>query len=90
MPDLDRSRFVEAVPADPSHKIPMPDRGGRFMIDEGETVDLYDPFYASLFGDGSLKLKPAATEPPAEKPKTDPAPPAPKVVKTDADASAKP
>ena len=46
MPDRDPSRFVEAVLADPTHKLPLPDRGYRLFMDEGELIDLHQPFYA--------------------------------------------
>ena len=64
MPKLDPSRFVEAVLADPSHKLPLPGRSRTFLT-EGETIDRFDPFYAHLLADGSLRLKPrqAAADP---------------------------
>ncbi len=67
MPDLDPSRFVAAVLSDPTHKLPLPDKGGRLFLAAGETVDSWDPFYSHLLGDGSLRLKPAeiAAEPAA-------------------------
>lgn len=60
MPKLDPSRHVEAVLADPTHKLPLPDRNGRLFLAEGEVVDRQDAFYAQLFADGSLVVKPAA------------------------------
>lgn len=75
MPILDPSRYVEAVLSDPSHKLPLPDRGGRLFLAEGETVDSYDPFYAVLLADGSLKRKPAPAAPePIEAPPAQDAP----------------
>jgi hypothetical protein len=56
---LDPSRYFAAVLADPSHKLPLPDRGGRHFLEEGEVIDSAEPFYAHLLADGSLKPKPA-------------------------------
>ena len=58
MPALDPARFVPAVLSDTTHKLPMPDRGGRFFSQDlaaPETVDIFDPFYASLLADGSIR-----------------------------------
>ena len=85
MPTLDPSRFFAAVLADPSHKLPLPDRGGRhFSVEpDGEIVDSADPFYGHLLADGSLIRKPAdvAETAPAA---TD----APKVLEPDAEPPA--
>ena len=82
MPKLDPSRHVEAVLADPTHKLPLPDRNGRLFLAEGEVVDRENAFYAQLFADGSLVVKPAAgdakVEPKADEPVVEA--PAPKVV----------
>ena len=56
---LDPSRYFAAVLADPSHKLPLPDRGGRHFLEDGEVIDSAEPFYAHLLADGSLKPKPA-------------------------------
>ncbi len=58
MPALDPARFVPAVLSDTTHKLPMPDRGGRFFSQDlaaPETVDIFDPFYAALLADGSIR-----------------------------------
>ena len=72
MPALDPSRFVEAVLGDPAHKLPLPDRGGRHFLAEGETIDSFDPFYAALLADGSLQRRPANA--PQSKPNAAPDP----------------
>ena len=78
MPKLDPLRFVEMVLADPSHTLPMPDRGGRKFLAEGEIVDLHDPFYASLVADGSLRPKPPKAAPVEDEPEKPDVKPAPK------------
>ena len=58
MPKLDPARFVPVVLSDASHKVPMPDKGGRFFSQNPaapETVDIFDPFYAALLADGSIR-----------------------------------
>lgn len=56
--------LVFARLAEPSHKLPLPDRGGRLFRSAGETVDRENPFYRALFADGSLVVaeKPRAPE----------------------------
>ena len=58
MPDLDPARFVQAVLSDPTHRVPMPDKGGRLFSQDmkaPEVVDIFDPFYAGLLADGSIR-----------------------------------
>lgn len=48
-------RLTRCVLVDPDHKLPMPDRGMRLFRAGGETVDLEDPFWMGLVGDGSIR-----------------------------------
>jgi|GEM_PF-1335172 len=50
MPNLQK-----CVLADPTHTLPMPDRDMRLFRPSGETVDVEDPFWASLIGDKSIR-----------------------------------
>lgn len=47
--------------ANPAHRLPMADRGGR-MFDpvNGETVDVESPLWLSMLADGSLTKTPPA------------------------------
>lgn len=42
--------------ADPTRKVPMPDRGGRLFSqsENGEVIDLESPFYRALIADGDI------------------------------------
>ncbi len=40
--------------ADPDHRLPMPDRGGRPFSADGESVDLDAPFWLACLADGSI------------------------------------
>lgn len=97
MPELDPARYVQTVLSDPTHKLPMIDKGGRLFSQDPaapETVDIFDPFYAGLLADGSIRRaclvasapKAAAVEKTATEADGEPVDP-PKVeeVKTDAD-----
>jgi hypothetical protein len=48
------NRTIAALLADPSHTLPMPDRGGRPFSKGGELVDGADPFWMARFADGSI------------------------------------
>lgn len=48
-------KTMRCVLANPGHKLPMPDRGGRLFKPEGETVDVEDPFWMALLRDGSIR-----------------------------------
>ena len=67
--------------ADPQHKLPVPNAGGRlFSIEaEGEQINIDDAFWRGLVRDGSLVLgeRSASTESKALVPAIQPKPPAP-------------
>ena len=52
-------KIVRLYLANPAHRLPMADRGGR-MFDpvKGETVDVESPLWLSLLADGSLTATP--------------------------------
>lgn len=54
-------KLVRVYLANPSHRLPMADRGGR-MFDpvKGETVDVESPLWLSMLADGSLTTTPPA------------------------------
>lgn len=48
-------RYVRARLADPTHKLPFPDKPMLFPTSaDGEIVDTWDPFFQTLLLDGSL------------------------------------
>lgn len=57
-------RLIRAVLTDPSHRLPMADRGGRLFAPEGETIDADAPLWIGLLADGSVREAPEP--PPAE------------------------
>lgn len=46
----------------PEHKLPMPDRGGRYFSEDGEWVDVENPFYRQCIKEGCMKIDDAAGE----------------------------
>lgn len=56
-------RLKRYVLADPQAKLPMPDRGGRLYSDDGETIDVENPYWAARIADGELLPDPSAVAP---------------------------
>ena len=53
-------RIITAHLADPTHKLPVPNGGGRLFstADEGEQIDTWDPFWIGVLKDGSIVAGP--------------------------------